>query len=80
MYICTYLQNELGWAMSSPIIFMGRHTMYNIYRLKVGQAVPLYNYLATGPPRASSPPGAHVRGESSQLSLTYRYLSPKLKE
>ena len=46
----------------------------------VGQAVPLKQFLAHGPSRASSPPGAHVRGESSQLSLAYRYLSPKIKE
>ena len=80
-YLCTmYIAQHNNWGGPSPppIYFWGG-TIY-IFTAKVGQAVPLYNFLATGPPRASSPPGVHVRGVSSQLSMTYRYLSPKIKE
>ena len=80
MYISTYNKTNRGGPCPPPIYFWGGTLYTIIYRLKVGLTVPLYIILATGPPRASSPPGAHVSGESSQLSLAYRYLSPKIKE
>ena len=79
---CTYIHmysTTRGWAVSSPIIFMGSDTIYNFYNDgTVGQSVPL-DFFSPGPSRTSSPPGAHNRGELSQLSLAYRYLSPKSK-
>ena len=79
MYICTYSKTDWGGPCPPPMYFGEAHYIHYL-QLKVGQAVPLYIFLAHGPPRASSPPGAHVRGESSQLSMAYRYLSPKIKE
>ena len=63
-----------------PHFICGEATLYTYLQAKVGPDVPLYIIFAPGPSRASSPPGAHVSGESSQLSLAYRHLSPKIKE
>ena len=45
----------------------------------MGLAVPLDLFFPHGPSRASSPPGAHIRGKLSQLSLAYRYTCPRSK-
>ena len=75
MYICT-----TNWGGPCPPQFiLGRHTIYILLWLKWDK-LSHFTFFDRGPPRTSSPPGAHVMGESSQLSMAYRYLSPKIKE
>ena len=61
-YLCTH---GLGWTVTSPNIFLGSVTIYNIYRLISETGCSTKAILCHGPPRASSPPGAHIMGESS---------------
>ena len=42
-----------------------------------GDRIVPRSFFSTCPSRASSPPGSHIRGESSQQSLAYRYTCPK---
>ena len=79
--ICTYIYIRTGMGCVLPHFICGEATLFTIfYRLKWDKLSHFTILLPTGPSRASSPPGAHVRGESSHLSLAYRYLSPKIKE
>ena len=74
--LCTFVHTAklTGVGRVLPPFIFGEAHYVHFLQLKVGQAVPLH-FLSHGPPRASSPPGAHVRGELSQLSMAYRYLS-----
>ena len=81
--LCTFVhinRTGRGGPCTPPFIFGEAHYIQFFTMVKVGQAVPPYVFFYYGPPRASSPPGAHVMGESSQLSKAYRYLRPKIKE
>ena len=55
---------ELGWTVTSRIVFGGASQFTIFTGYKVEQIVPLYGgtILCHGPPRLSSPPEAHVYG------------------
>ena len=48
-----------------PHYIWGSVTIYNFKLAEVEQESSTVQFFATGPPRHSSPPVAHVRGESS---------------
>ena len=79
MYKLYIFTQQLGVGRVLPQCIFGEALYIHILQLGWDRLSHL-QFFATGPPRASSPPGAHVRGESSQLSMAYRYLSPKIKE
>ena len=46
MYINKYVQHGLGWTVTSPNIFLGSITLYNIYRHNSGTGCPTKQFLA----------------------------------
>ena len=67
-----------GGLMASPIVFMGSNIYNYLWAEQWDRCVPL-DFFCQPVHRASSPPGTHVRGESSQQSLACRYTCPKSK-
>ena len=45
MYINIYVQHELGWAVTSPNLFMGSDTIYNIYMAISGTGCPTKHFF-----------------------------------
>ena len=59
-----YVQHGRGGPWPPPIYFLGA-SLYTIFTAISGTRCSTKQFSSHGPPRPSSPPGAHVMGESS---------------